>query len=176
MMFGLDVPWWEIILRTTAIYFFVLVALRLTGWRSIGQRNALDLVLILIVANAVQNAMIGSDTSLVGGLIAATTLFALDSVLDRYFLHHRVPGVRLSGAPRVLVSHGTKVMSELDRSGINDDELMEILREHGYDDLARIKSVVLEMDGTVSVVAEQSPAIVTHRRIHPRRRSEVVPD
>lgn len=175
-MFELSVPWWEIILRTTIIYFFVLFALRITGWRSVGQRNALDLVLILIVANGVQNAMIGSDVSLLGGLIAASTLFALDSILDRLFASHRVTSLNLSGMPRVLVSHGEKLENELRRSSINDEELMEILREHGFDDLSRIKSVVLEMDGTVSVVAEQTPAVVTHRRIHPRRRTEVVPD
>ncbi len=164
-MFELGIPWWEIVIRSTTVYFFVLIFLRMTGWRSLGQRNALDLVLILIVANAVQNAMVGDDMSLLGGFIAAGTLFIIDTVLNRVLQDHALPGIRLSGNPRVLISHGEMYQAELKRAGIGHDEMMEILREHGIDDIAKVKTAILEMDGTVSVIAEETPATYSHRRI-----------
>ena len=105
-MFDLGTEWWAIIVRSTVVYGFVLAALRLTGWRSLGQRNALDLVLILVVANAVQNAMIGPDTSLVGGLIAASTLFALDQGLDRLARRSQKAQGFFGQTPLELVNHG----------------------------------------------------------------------
>lgn len=174
-MFSLGTEWWEIVIRSTVVYAFILVALRLTGWRSLGQRNALDLVLILVVANAVQNAMIGPDTSLVGGMIAATTLFAVDQGLDRLMGRSRRAQGFFSQTPLVLVNHGLVIDQSMRRAGVSWGELEEIMREHGYDNLGQVKTAVLEMDGTISIVPAQ--AEVTHtRRVRPRHRSSVERD
>jgi len=172
-MFSLGTEWWQIIIRSTAVYFFVLVALRLTGWRSLGQRNALDLVLILVVANAVQNAMIGPDTSLIGGLIAATTLFAIDAVLDRVTARSGRARSFFSEIPVVLVNQGQLVEQSLHRCGIGHDELEEIMREHGYERLGQVKTAVLEMDGTISIIPADAHVTRTTRRVRPRHKSSI---
>lgn len=174
-MFELGVPWWEIVIRSTTVYLFVLFFLRLTGWRSLGQRNALDLVLILIVANAVQNAMMGEDASLLGGFIAAGTLFIVDAVLNRVLNDHAVLGIWRSETPHVLISDGEIHQSELRRAGIDHGEMMEIIREHGIDDLSKVKTAILEMDGSVSVIAEETPATYSHRRILRPAAKQVAP-
>lgn len=175
-MFDLGTEWWAIIVRSTVVYGFVLAALRLTGWRSLGQRNALDLVLILVVANAVQNAMIGPDTSLVGGLIAASTLFALDQGLDRLARRSQKAQGFFGQTPLVLVNHGQVVEQTMRRAGVTWQELEEIMREHGYDQLGKVKTAVLEMDGTVSIVPAEAQVTHTHRRVRPRHKSSVERD
>jgi len=87
-VFGLTTPWWEIILRTAVVYVVVLVLLRTAGKRELGQMSPVDLVVILVIANAVQNAMTGGDNSLIGGIIAATTLVAVNTAFSR--VGHRV--------------------------------------------------------------------------------------
>lgn len=172
-MFELGTEWWQIILRSTAVYLFVLLALRLTGWRSLGQRNALDLVLVLVVANAVQNAMIGPDTSLIGGLIAAATLFAVDFALDRLTTRSRRARGFFSETPLVLVNNGQVVEQTMRRAGVSWDELEEMMREHGYDALGQVKTAVLEMDGTISIVPAGAQVTRTSRRVRPRHKSSV---
>src|SRR5437867_12752739 len=82
-VFGMTTPWWEIILRTAVVYVVVLVLLRLAGKRELGQMSAVDLVVILVIANAVQNAMTGGDTSLVGGILAASTPVGMNLLVGR---------------------------------------------------------------------------------------------
>ena len=172
-MFDLGTEWWQIIIRSTAVYFFILVALRATGWRSIGQRNALDLVLILVVANAVQNAMIGPDTSLIGGMIAATTLFTIDALLNRVSARSGKARQFFSQTPLVLVNYGQVVDQNMRRAGVDWSELEEMMREHGYDTLGQVKTAVLEMDGTISIVPADAQVTRTQRRVRPRHRSSV---
>ncbi|MGB3329425.1 MAG: YetF domain-containing protein [Thermomicrobiales bacterium] len=172
-MFDLGTEWWQIIVRSTAVYMFILLALRVTGWRSLGQRNALDLVLILVVANAVQNAMIGPDTSLIGGMIAASTLFAVDQVLDRIRGQSRAAHNFFGDTPTVLVNNGQVVDQAMHRTGVSWDELEEIMREHGFDRLGQVKTAVLEMDGSISIVPASAQVTRSHRRVKPRRRSSI---
>lgn len=164
-MLTLGTEWWQIVVRATVVYIAVVLALRLTGRRSLGQRNAVDLVLILIVANAVQNAMIGSDTSLIGGLIAAATLFAVDSVMDRFLSRSSKLQQFFTGSPVVLVNHGQPIEKNMKREAISDAELMEALREHGIEEIGQVKFAVLEMDGTLSVVPATSESYHGRRRI-----------
>src|SRR2546428_12701309 len=91
-MFDLMTPWWEIILRTAVVYVVVLVLLRVAGKRELGQMSAVDLVVILVIANAVQNAMTGGDNSLLGGVIAASTLVAMNILFGR--VGGRLPGLQ----------------------------------------------------------------------------------
>lgn len=168
-MFTLGTEWWEIVIRSAVIYVAVVLALRLTGRRSLGQRNAIDLVLILIVANAVQNAMIDGDTSLLGGIIAAGTLFTIDAILDRIIGNNAQAQRIFSGSPVVLVNHGQVIEANLRREHIGLDELEEGLREHGVEEIGQVKMAILEMDGSLSVVPTGSEIYHSGRRIKGHR-------
>lgn len=142
----------EIILRTLIVYAAVVVGLRLTGKREVGQMSILDLVLLLLVANTVQNAMTGPDTSVNGGLIAAATLLAANFLVTRLVFKNRRARKFLEGSATMLVYRG-KVMSEhLAREKITLDELHEALREHGVSSAEEVALAVLEVDGSISVL------------------------
>jgi uncharacterized membrane protein YcaP (DUF421 family) len=168
-MFELGTDWWEIVVRTAAIYAALLVGLRLTGKRQIGQMAPFDLVVILLIANAVQNAMVGPDTSLVGGLISAGVL--LGANLGVAQLRDRIPALRalVEGQPAVLIADGKLVPSSIRREGVDVLELEQAVREHGVDGLGGVKMAVLEVDGTISVVPKGTETIRTHRRFRQRR-------
>jgi uncharacterized membrane protein YcaP (DUF421 family) len=168
-------PWsvvLEIALRTTVIYFALLVGLRLTGARQLGQMSTFDLVLLLIIANAVQNAMVGPDTSLVGGLVAAGVLIGWHRVIDWWRRRSRGAAKLLAGEGIMLVHHGQILDTHLERAGITRDELLQALREHGVASPEDVLLAVLEPDGAVSVIRNDD--IVTtprpHRRIRAIRR------
>jgi hypothetical protein len=116
-MLKLDVPAWNIALRTAAIYLVALIGLRLAGKREIGQMTVFDLVVLLLIANAVQNAMVGPDTSLTGGVLAAVVLLILNAVVAR--LRLRWPRLRrlVEGSPTLLVLHGEVLAGHLRREG-----------------------------------------------------------
>ena len=163
-MFDLGTDWWEIVLRSVVVYAALLIGLRLTGKRQIGQMAPFDLVVILLIANAVQNAMVGPDTSLLGGLISAGVLLAANAVVARF--RDRMPGLRraLESQPAVLISDGKLITSTITREGIDMEELEQAIREHGIEDLADVKMAVLEVDGTISIVPMGTATIRTHRR------------
>jgi len=142
----------NIILRTAAVYAVVLVGLRLSGKREIGQITVFDLVVLLLLANAVQNAMVGPDTSLAGGLVAALVLLALNAVVVRASL--RWPQFRraLEGHPTILVLHGRPIRSHLRSEGVDEETLERTIREHGIEHLHDVEIAVLEVDGSISVV------------------------
>lgn len=164
-MLTLGTEWWEIILRTTAVYAAVLVGVRIVGRERLGQQSTVDFVLILIVANAVQNAMIGSDTSLIGGLIAVVTLFTVDRVLDIVQSRHRRTRVLLEGSPIVLINHGQIIESNLRQQKLSLEDLTETLHEHGIDTLGQVKMAILEMDGSLSIVPESAVTSRTVRKL-----------
>jgi uncharacterized membrane protein YcaP (DUF421 family) len=151
-MFTLMAPAWNIILRTAAIYAVILFGLRLAGKREIGQMTVFDLVVLLLLANAVQNAMVGPDTSLTGGVLAAAVLLVLNGVVAR--LRLRWPRLRrlVEGTPTLLVLHGEVVPDHLRREGVDQETLEAALREHGLADLQDVEMAVLEIDGSISVV------------------------
>ena len=151
-MLKLDVPAWSIALRTAAIYLVALVGLRLAGKREIGQMTVFDLVVLLLIANAVQNAMVGPDTSLTGGVVAAVVLLVLNAVVAR--LRLRWPRLRrmIEGSPTLLVLHGEVLADHLRREGLDQDTLQAALREHGVAEVRDVEMAVLEVDGSISVV------------------------
>lgn len=157
--------------RTVAVYAAVLIGLRLGGRRELGQLTPFDLVLILLVANAVQNAMVGQDTSLAGGLVAAATLLVVNMVVAR--LRLRSPRLRqlVEGPPVVLVQHGEFVETNLKREGLTEDDVLAAVREHGeVEGVANVELAVLEADGSVSVVPKSASVHRTSRRLRQRRR------
>jgi uncharacterized membrane protein YcaP (DUF421 family) len=151
-MLKLDVPARNIALRTAAIYLVALIGLRLAGKREIGQMTVFDLVVLLLIANAVQNAMVGPDTSLTGGVLAAVVLLALNAAVAR--LRLRWPRLRrmIEGSPTLLVLHGEVLADHLRREGLNRETLETALREHGVAEVRDVEMAVLEIDGSISVV------------------------
>src|SRR5499433_2399887 len=105
-MFNLAIPWFEFVLRGAIVYFFLLILLRLTGKRQVGQLAPFDLVLLLILSNAVQNSMNGGDNSLVGGLISAATLVALNSGVSYATFRSKRVEALIEGRPYVIIHNG----------------------------------------------------------------------
>jgi uncharacterized membrane protein YcaP (DUF421 family) len=166
-MFGLSVPPWELVLRSVLVYVALLAALRIFGKREVGQFTLYDLVLVLLVANAVQPAMTGPDSSLSGGLVIIATLVVLNFVigrLDRLGLFHRL----LESEPALVVRDGRYLTRNMQREGVDREELESAIREHGLESVSDVKMAVLEPDGTISIVGTGSEVQHTKRRIRYR--------
>lgn len=156
------------VLRVTVIYVVLLVLLRLSGGRQFGQLTTIDLVTLLLLSNVVQNAMIGPDTSLTGGLVGAATLLLL------YRLTIRLPFVqtRLEPHPVILVYQGAVMNENLQREGISVNELAEATRAHGVADLSQVETAVLEMNGTISVIPKTDACAKTIEGVGSRRKGQ----
>lgn len=151
-MFDLAIPWWDFVVRTLIVYIALLIGLRLVGRRELGQMTPFDLVVILLIANALQNAMVGPDTSVTGGLASAFTLLAFNWMLGR--LRNRIPWLRrvAEGEPIVLVSGGKVLTEHLRHAGIDLADLEQAVREHGVATLSEVDTATLEVNGTVSII------------------------
>jgi uncharacterized membrane protein YcaP (DUF421 family) len=162
----------DVALRTSIVYLALLFGIRLTGHRLLGQLSAFDLVLLLIIANAVQNAMVGPDTSLAGGLVAAGVLLFWHQVIVRVRRSSRRFGKLLSGEGVMLINNGAVLAEHLQRAGLTEDELLQALREHGVATAADVRLAVLEPDGSVSVIRydDIKPGTRPHHRIKMLRR------
>ena len=163
-------PWpilLNVALRTSVVYFALLVGLRLTGARQLGQMSTFDLVLLLIIANAVQNAMVGPDTSLAGGLVAAVVLIGWHRVIDWWRIRFRGVARLLGGEGIMLIHHGEILEAHCRRARITREELLQSLREHGVGSVGDVMIAVLEPDGAVSVIRNDEVALGTrpHHRI-----------
>lgn len=167
----------EIIFRTSVIYSMLLVGIRLTGKREVGQLTPFDFVLLLVVSNAVQNAMIGPDTSLSGGLIAMGTLLTLNAVVAK--AGTKYPRFRkfVDGMPAVLISHGQVQWLTLNRENISEDELMAALREHEVEKIEEVSLAMIEVDGGISVIRkaddEDDDATTKYIHSHKKRRHHI---
>jgi uncharacterized membrane protein YcaP (DUF421 family) len=163
----------DVALRTSIVYLALLLGLRLTGTRQLGQMSTFDFVLLLIIANAVQNAMVGPDTSLAGGLVAAGVLIAWHRAIDWWRFRSRGLAKLLSGEGIMLVHHGLVLDTHLLRAGITRDELRQALREHGVGDVGDVLLAVLEPDGAISVIRNDDlkPGDRPHHRIRSLRRT-----
>lgn len=164
----LGIPAWDLVLRCVAIYLALVVGLRLFGKREVGQFTLFDLVLVLLVANAVQPAMTGPDTSLLGGFVIIAVLLAINWVLSR--LLPRSARVRrfLEPHPTVIAQDGHWLLKALAREGMDIDEGESAVREHGLADVSHVQLAVLEPDGSVSVVPMETPILRGRRRTRSR--------
>jgi uncharacterized membrane protein YcaP (DUF421 family) len=149
--------------KTTVVYFFLVLGLRLLGKRELGQMTIFDLVLVIVLANSVQNAMVGNDNTLAGGLVAATTLLVLSRLLTLLLNKNRKLTRALVGEPLLIVSHGHLLPVHMQKEGITKEQVMAALREHGLSKLDQARIAVLEVDGTISVVPEESKVFRTQR-------------
>lgn len=153
-MFNLSVPWWEFVVRGATVYFFLMVMLRLTGKRQVGQLAPIDLILLLILSNAVQNSMNAGDNSLIGGLISATTLILVNWLVSYASYRNTAIEHALDGTPLVLVRDGIVSKQTLDDEQITEAELKTALRLAGSFKISDVKLAMLETNGHVSVWAD----------------------
>ncbi|HLQ51469.1 MAG TPA: YetF domain-containing protein [Terriglobales bacterium] len=157
----------EVVLRTGVIYLFVLVGVRLSGKREVGQMTPFDLTLLLLLSNAVQNAMVGPDNSLVGGIVAAATLLVLNYLVAELSGANRRFRKFVQGSPTLLVHNGQIISAHMAREHVTVDELQRSLREHGISCVDEVALAVLEVDGSISILKyDDVPAHVTSG--HPR--------
>lgn len=172
MGFAISNPVLNIVARTSIVYLALLVGLRLTGKRQVGQLTPFDLLLLLLLANAVQNAMVGPDTSVWGGLVAAGTLFAANGIVAMFARRSPAAARLVEGTPTILVRHGSVLAENLAQEGISREDLQRALREHGVEEMSAVRSAILEVDGSISVLKEDEfPAVSRpHHRIRGIRR------
>jgi uncharacterized membrane protein YcaP (DUF421 family) len=150
-MFFLPVPLVEKIIRPIIVYLFLVVFLRLFGKRELAQLNPFDLVVLLSLSNTVQNAMIGDDNSVSGGVVGAFSLLAINWVLA--WVIYRAPKVTgvLAGHPATLVTDGVVDVAELKNQSLTHEELISVLNKNGFNDPEDVKTCVLEPNGTFFV-------------------------
>lgn len=150
-MFTLQIPWWELLLRGSLVYLALFLISRLSGKRQVGQLTPFDLVLLLIISNAVQNAMVGPDTSLLGGFIVALVLILWNRLLGYLSTRSRRMERLIEGRPEVVVHRGHVYEDVLHRNDISLDELRAALRRNGAFDLSEVEYALLETNGALSV-------------------------
>ena len=151
-----DIPIFEKVMRSAVVYVFLLIAFRLAGKRQLGQMTAFDVVVLLVISNVVQNALIGNDNSLGGGLLGATVILLLNALVAWLtFRHKRVERV-VEQTPTVLVKHGQILRDNLRRERLSLPELRAALRREGVVSHRNVRYVILEEDGHLSVIARGS--------------------
>ncbi len=151
-MWHIAVPWWELILRSVVVYGFLIVLLRVTGKRQVGQLAPFDLVLLLVLSNAVQNSMNAGDNSLIGGLIAATTLIAINYIVATITFRSRRAEALIEGRPQVLIHNGKLFVDAMNSAQMTHHELNAALRQSGCMTVEEVRCAMLENNGSVSVI------------------------
>ncbi|SHG14395.1 Protein of unknown function [Flavobacterium segetis] len=160
-------PYLDIIIRSAAVYFFMVIALRIFGKKELSQLNTADVILILLISNSVQNAMVGDNTTLQGGLIAASVLFIINFTLKKLMFKYRKFSDFMQEKPEILIHNGTLDFKILSKLNITSDELKEAMREHGVEYFKDVKLAMLEIDGNISIISNIEDLKQTyHRRKH----------
>ncbi len=159
-MFNLAIPWWEFVVRGVVVYVFLLLLLRITGKRQVGQLAPFDLVLLLILSNAVQNSMNGGDNSLVGGLVSAATLVGLNGLVGLLTYNNKSIEVLVEGRPEVLIHNGRLFEDVLRKAKLTHHELNAALRRGGCACIDDVHTAILENNGSISV----TPKVKDDRR------------
>jgi uncharacterized membrane protein YcaP (DUF421 family) len=158
----------DIVLRSVTIYFFMLIALRIFGKKELSQLNTADVILILLISNAVQNAMVGANTSLISGIIAAFALFCINFIFKKVMLKSTLIRNLVQDKPEILIHNGITEYETLARLGITSDELEEAIREHGVEHYNQVRLAMFEIDGNISIISGNDNLKQTKhkRRIH----------
>jgi uncharacterized membrane protein YcaP (DUF421 family) len=154
----------RIIFSSVCVYFFIILAIRLFGKKELAQLSVYDLVFILLISNAVQNAMVGPDSTITGGLVAAGSLFAVNYILKQLQLRFPKFGKAIEGEAIMLVFEGKILPANMKNAEITEDELMEVIREHGVASVSEVDLAVLEVDGNISVLSTDLRKKTTRRR------------
>ena len=161
-------PYLDIVIRSVAVYLFMVIALRIFGKKELSQLNTADIILILLISNSVQNAMVGNNTSLYGGMVAALALFVINFVFKKIMLKSKFIKGLVQDKPEILIHDGKIDFRTLARIGITDDELKEAMREHGIQFYKDVKLAMFEIDGNISIISGDKTLNQTHhkRKIH----------
>jgi uncharacterized membrane protein YcaP (DUF421 family) len=154
-MFVLGLPIAEKILRPIIVYIFLIVGLRLSGKRELAQLNPFDLVVLLTLSNTVQNAIIGDDNSVTGGIIGATSLLAVNYLVVRFLYGHRKLEQIVEGDADILVEDGKVYEHKLKKELITKEELAAAARKQGFETLSEVRQCVLEPGGTLTFIAKK---------------------
>jgi uncharacterized membrane protein YcaP (DUF421 family) len=158
-MWTVSLPhWWEFLVRAAIVYFFLLVLLRLTGKRQVGQLAPFDLVLLLVLSNAVQNAMNGGDNSITGGILLASTLIALNWVVAWLTFHNKTLERMIEGRSTILVHDGCVDHGAMKRLQMTIHELDAALRAEGCAGAKAARFAVMENNGRISVIPMRKEA------------------
>jgi uncharacterized membrane protein YcaP (DUF421 family) len=155
-----------IVLRSAAVYVCIVLLIRIFGKKELSQLSVIDLVFILLISNSVQNAMVGSDSTLQGGLLAAATLFALNALVRNLVFKYKPVGKFLEGDAVMLVYKGKVNMKNLEREKITMEELNASIREHGIKDISEVDLATLETDGNISVLSDNYQKQTSKKRKH----------
>jgi uncharacterized membrane protein YcaP (DUF421 family) len=157
-MFHIAVAWWELVVRAAAVYVFLLVLLRVTGKRQVGQLAPFDLVLLLVLSNAVQNSMNAGDNSLVGGLISAATLVLLNYLVAIATWRNKKLEALIEGKPQILIHNGKLFQDVADKARLTHHEIQSALRRGGCTSVEDVHAAILENNGSISIVTRKERA------------------
>jgi uncharacterized membrane protein YcaP (DUF421 family) len=146
-------PYLHVVISSAVVYIFITVAIRLFGKKELAQLSVLDIVFVLLLSNSVQNAMVGTDTSLLGGIIAAGTLFVLNYLFKYLLFRSKGFSHLLEGEPVILVVDGKVKDRNLRKMEISTDELIEAVHEHGVMSIRDVNLAMLEVDGNISIMS-----------------------
>ncbi len=150
-MFQMPLPWMEKILRPVIVYLFLVLFLRLFGKRELAQLNPFDLVVLLSLSNTVQNAIIGNDNSVTGGVIGAFSLLAINWMLTRVLFKMPKVDAALEGTKTVLIHHGVVDAAALQKETMSERELLSVIHKQGLNDFSEVETCVLEPNGSFYV-------------------------
>ena len=158
----------DIIIRSVIVYLFMVIALRLFGKKELSQLNTADIILILLISNSVQNAMVGNNTSLWGGITAAIALFCMNLIFKKTLKNSNFFNDLLQDKPQILIHDGKIEFKTLARLDISSEELQEAMREHGVEFYKDVKLAMFEMDGNISIISGNDTLKQTHhkRKVH----------
>lgn len=161
-------PYLDIVVRSVSIYLFIVIILRIFGKKELSQLNTADIILILLISNSVQNAMVGNNTSLYGGMVAAISLFIINFLFKKVMMNSKFIKKLVQDKPEILIHDGKIDFKILAKLGISSDELQEAMREHGVQYYKDVKLAMFEIDGNISVISGNENLKITHhkRKIH----------
>lgn len=156
-VFGLAMPWWEFILRAVAVYVGLLVMVRMTGKRAVGQYTPFDMILLILLGNAVQNSLIGDDVSLLGGLILAATLIVMNYVLGWLAARNRWVHRLVEGKAVKVAENGRVDYRRLRKEAVSHADFEEAVRRAGLSSQADIADAWIETDGSITIIKAKQP-------------------
>ena len=154
-MFDLAMPWWQFVLRACVVYFVLLLLIRVSGKRTMGQFTPFDMLLVVLLGNAVQNALLGTDTSVAGGMLLAVTLIAVNWAVGFVSARSEKIEAVIEGSPVLLARDGEVYRTVLRKELISRADFDKALREAGCEDVDEVKLAVLETNGHITIVTRK---------------------
>jgi uncharacterized membrane protein YcaP (DUF421 family) len=145
----------RIVLSSLCIYIFIVAGIRVSGKKELAQLSVIDLVFILLISNAVQNAMVGSDSTLMGGIVSAATLFTVNYFFKLIIYKFPKVGKFIQGDPILLIYKGILNHGNMKKAKLTSEELLEAIREHGAETFKEVDLAVLEVDGNISIHSQE---------------------